>query len=431
MDMKIKHMASYEGNCWQEESVTLANDSLDLLELTGVKKQKVLGFGGCFNELGWEALQLADKTAREEFLEELFSKEKCNFNFGRVPIGANDFSLEWYSCDETDGDYELEHFNIERDKQYTLPFVREALKYQEDFPLFASPWSPPTWMKTRKVCNYGNMRMEDKVLKTYAQYFIKFVCAYEAEGIKVAQIHVQNEPVSDQKFPSCVWTAEELRVFIREYLGPALKESGLDTELWLGTINTQFMDYVNTVLADDRARTYLTGAGLQWAGKHAIEQVEESYPELRLMQTESECGDGENTWRYMEYIFALMRTYFNHGAERYTYWNMALQDGGISTWGWRQNSLCTVNAKTGELKYQPEFYLMKHFSHFIREGTQVLGVKGHWSANSLAFENPDGEIVLVVNNNLDYDRKFGFAYREKSFSVNLKAHSLHTFVITD
>lgn len=427
----IRHIASYEGKCWREEGITIGKESADKLGLTGVKKQKVLGFGGCFNELGWEALQLTDKKTRDRFLKELFSKENCNFNFGRVPIGANDFSLEWYSCDEVDGDYDLKHFNIDRDKHYTLPFIREALKYQNHFDLFASPWSPPTWMKTKKVCNYGTMRMEDKILDTYARYFIKFIRAYEAEGIKISQIHVQNEPLSDQKFPSCVWTGEELRFFVKEYLGPALKESGMDTELWLGTINTQFMDYINTVLADNGAREYLTGVGLQWAGKHVIEQVEESYPELRLMQTESECGDGKNTWAYMEYIFTLMRIYFNHGAERYTYWNMALQDGGSSTWGWCQNSLCTVNSGTGELIYQPEFYLMKHFSHFVREGARVLGVKGHWAANALAFENADRTIVLVVNNNLDYDRRFSFEHEEKGFSAIIKAHSLHTFEISD
>ena len=429
MYQTITHIASYEGNCWQQEGVSAAKYSADTLELTGVKKQKILGFGGCFNELGWEALQLADEKERENFLEELFAADKCNFNFGRVPIGANDFSLEWYSCDEVDGDYALEHFNIERDKKYTIPFIREAQKWQKDFAVFASPWSPPTWMKTKKVCNFGNMRMEEEVLKAYAQYFIKFVKAYEKEGVPVAQIHVQNEPVSDQKFPSCVWTGEELRVFIREYMGPALKEAGLDTQLWLGTINTTAMDYANTVLADEAARSFLSGVGLQWAGKYAIEQVEESYPELHLMQTESECGDGRNLWSYMEYIFSLMRIYFNHGAERYIYWNIALQDGGISTWGWCQNSLCTVNPKTRELKYQPEFYLMKHLSHFVKEGADLLSVKGHWTANSLAFENPDGSIVLVVNNNLDYDRQFAFVHGEKSFNAELKAHSLHTFVV--
>lgn len=426
--MVIRHVFSREGSCWQEERMDAAgmtSASADRLELTGVKKQRILGIGGCFNELGWEALQLAGREARENFLDELFSKDKCNFNFGRVPVGANDFSLEWYSCDEADGDYELKYFNIERDKQYTLPFVREAQKRQDHFTVFASPWSPPIWMKTKRACNYGTLRMEDRILKAYAQYFVKFIRAYEAENVKVEQIHVQNEPVSDQKFPSCVWTGEDLRVFIRDYIGPALKETG--TELWLGTMNTGSMDYVNTVLADEKARSYLTGVGLQWAGKAAIGLVEESYPELRLMQTESECGDGKNTWFYMEYVFALMRIYFKHGAERYTYWNLALQDGGMSTWGWRQNSLCTVDASSGELKYQPEFYLMKHVSHFVKEGARVLGVRGHWAANALAFENPDGSIVLVVNNDLDYDRKLGFTYGEASFDVEMKAHSLHTF----
>lgn len=427
--MTIRHIASYENNCWQEEQVNTAQAPADGVELTGNRKQKVLGFGGCFNELGWEALQLADEEARNAFLEELFAKDKCNFNFGRVPVGANDFSLEWYSCDEVDGDYELEHFNIERDKQYTLPFVREAQKRQEKFELFASPWSPPVWMKTKKAYNYGNFRMEEKMLKTYAQYFVKFVQAYAKEDVKVAQIHVQNEPVSDQKFPSCVWSGEELRIFIRDYMGPALEESGLDCELWLGTINTQEMDYVNTVLADVEARKYLTGVGFQWAGKHAIELAEKSYPELRLMQTESECGDGRNTWAYMEYIFGLVRHYFDHGAERYTYWNLALQDGGISTWGWAQNSLCTVNPANGELKYQPEFYMMKHLSHFVKEGARLMEIKGHWATSTLAFENPDGSVVLVVNNSLDYDRQFGFSHGKTSFTAELKAHSLHTFVL--
>lgn len=427
--MKVKHIVSYEGNYWQEEEVKAAEALSGSLELTGEKKQKVLGFGGCFNELGWKAMQAADEKSREAFLEELFSKEKCNFNFGRVPIGANDFSIEWYSCDETEDDYELKHFNIDRDRKYTLPFIREAQKRQEDFKLFASPWSPPTWMKTHKAYNYGRIRLEEKVLAAYAQYFVKFVQAYKAEGIEVEQIYVQNEPFSDQKFPSCVWSSEAMRDFIRDHLGPALEEAGLDIELWLGTINGASAEYIQTVLTDEKAKGYLTGVGFQWSGKHAMERITASYPELRYMQTESECGDGQNRWAYMEYIFEQMWLYFTHGAERYTYWNMALEEGGISTWGWAQNSLCTVNPKTGELKYQPEFYLMKHLSHFVKKGARVLGTRGHWTADTIAFENEDGSIVLAVKNSLDSDRQFQFVHDGKAFTAELKAHSLHTFVM--
>ena len=445
--MGIRHVASYENNCWKEEAVISGNGVGNSIRLTGTKKQEILGFGGCFNELGWDALQIISEKDRNAFLDELFLAEGCNFNYGRVPIGANDFSLEWYSCDEISDDYELEHFNIERDKKYTIPYIREAQKRQKDLAVFASPWSPPIWMKTKKAYNYGTIRMEEKVLKAYAKYFVKFVQAYAKENIDVFQVHVQNEPMADQKFPSCKWSGENLRIFIRDYLGPAFEEAGLDTQLWLGTINGPFSDFMipeatvpfsefydqfaNAVLSDEKARGYLYGVGLQWGGKHMMEQITVSYPELHYMQTESECGDGANTWEHMEYIFNQMWFYFRHGAERYTYWNMALLEGGISTWGWTQNSLCTINPTTKELTLQPEFYLMKHFSHFVKKGARLLETEGHWTGNTIAFENPDGSIVLVVANNMDKDRNFGFVHGEKAFSAEIKAHSVHTFVIEE
>lgn len=443
--MKLTHVVSYENNCWQEESIDQGVTSKDTLELTGEKAQEILGFGGCFNELGWDALQLLPEENRKELLDELFSEEKCNFNYGRVPIGANDFSLEWYSCDEVSDDYELKYFNIERDKKYTIPFIREAQKRQQKFSVLASPWSPPIWMKTKKTYNYGVIRMEEEVLKAYANYFVKFVQEYRREDIFVSQVHVQNEPMADQKFPSCMWSGENMRDFIKDYLGPAFEEAGLDTELWLGTINGPFADFMlpgisapfsefydqfaNTILSDEKARRYLHGVGLQWGGKHVMEQISLSYPELHYMQTESECGDGVNSWAHMEYISNQMWFYFKHGAERYTYWNMALEDGGISTWGWTQNSLCTINPATRELKLQPEFYLMKHFSHFVKKGAKLLPTKGHWTANTVAFENLDGSLILVVASNMNRDREFSFVHGEKSFSVTIKAHSVHTFQI--
>ena len=449
--MNITHIASYENNCWVNENVCAGANSTghitnpaDILTLTGEERQSILGFGGCFNELGWEALNLAKPEQKEAFLQELFEEKNCNFNYGRIPVGANDFSIKWYSCDEEEDDYALEHFNIERDKKYTIPFVREAMKYQKDFTLFASPWSPPTWMKTKQVYNYGRIRMEEKVLKAYAEYFVKFVQAYAKEGIDISQIHVQNEPMADQKFPSCLWYGEDMRDFIRDYLGPAFEKAGLNTELWLGTINGPFMDFMvpgsapfcehydqfaNTVLSDEKARSYITGVGLQWGGKHVMMQIRDSYPYLRYMNTESECGDGQNSWEHMEYIFNQMWFYIRNGAERYTYWNLALKDDSISSWGWEQNSLCTVNPKTGELKKQPEFYLMKHLSHFVKNGAKVLATTGHFTTNTMAFENTDGSIILVVGSNMNHDREFAFKYKDIEFTASIPAHSIHTFCI--
>ncbi|MDO5294571.1 MAG: glycoside hydrolase family 30 protein [bacterium] len=443
--MSIIHIASYEGDCWKTEKVREKEENWNCVELTGEQGQEVLGFGGCFNELGWEALQMVSEEERKKFIDELFTEEGCGFNYGRVPIGANDFSLEWYSCDDVADDYELKHFNIDRDKKYTIPFIKEAQKRQKELTLFASPWSPPTWMKTKRAYNYGRIRMEEKVLNAYANYFVKFVEEYGKEGIPVSQIHVQNEPMADQKFPSCLWSGEDMRDFIGGYLGPAVKKAGLDTEIWLGTINGPFVDFqmpgvsapfsefydqfAGTILSDEKAYSYITGVGLQWGGKHVIDQITASYPEKHYMQTESECGDGENSWTHMEYTYRLMWYFFRHGVERYTYWNMALQNGGISTWGWTQNSLCTVNPETKELTLQPEFYLMKHLSHFVKKGAHYLPTKGHMTTNTIAFENPDGSLVLVVGSNMNRDREFTFEHGKDSFSATIPAHSIHTFVI--
>lgn len=441
---EVIHIVSKEKDYWKKEEVEKDRMYEDTLELTGEKRQEILGFGGCFNELGWDALQKTKEEVREGFLKELYGAEGCAFNMGRVPIGANDFSLEWYSCDDTDGDYELKDFNVERDKKYTVPFIRAAQKYCPDLTLFASPWSPPAWMKTKKVYNFGRIRMEEPVLDAYARYFVKFVEAYKELGIPVTMVHVQNEPMADQKFPSCLWHGSDMRDFIKGYLGPAFEKSGLDTQIWLGTINGPFSDFrsgfgapyeefydqfANTILSDKDARKYLTGVGVQWGGKHQLEQIEASFPEMHIMQTESECGDGRNEWEQAEYIYFLMWYFFRHGAERYTYWNMALSEGGVSSWGWSQNSLATIKEETGELTLQPEFYLMKHFSHFIKPGARLLDTKGHWTSNAMVFENPDGQLVITVMNSMHHDRAVSFCHKERSFSAVIGAHSLHTFVV--
>ena len=440
----ILHIKSLENDCWQTGMVCTETKYEDTLEPTGVYAQTIKGFGGCFNELGWDALQALSEDDRKAIMDELFNPENCNFNYGRVPIGANDFSLEWYSCDDVKDDYELEHFNIERDKTYTIPFIKEATQRQKDFFVFGSPWSPPIWMKTKPAYNFGTIRMEEKVLIAYAKYFVKFVEAYAKEGVKVKQVHVQNEPMADQKFPSCKWTGEDMRDFIKGYLGPEFEKSGLDTEIWLGTINGPFMDilmgpqtlfsefydqWANTVLSDKEARKYLTGVGLQWGGKHILDHITMSYPEMRIMQTESECGDSLNDWQQMEYIYGLMWQYFVHGAERYTYWNLALQDGGISTWGWKQNSLITVNPDSRTYRFQPEYYLMKHFSHFIQPGARFRPLRGHWASSALAFENPDGAIVLCACNGVGYERTLSFRCERGAFSCAIAPHTFHTFVL--
>ena len=337
---------------------------------------------------------------------------------------------DFYSYNDTAGDYQMENFSIERDKRLLLPLVLESVRRQKDMQTFASPWCPPLWLKTKPAYNDGVFEKTPKNYQAYALYFKKYVQAYRKQGVPLVHICPQNEPCSNQIFPSCVWTGSELTEFIGKYLGPTLKEEGVD--IIFGTINgpetdgrylwTKYDDYLGFAMKDQDARKYIKGVGYQWAGKYALAQTQDDYPDLEIIQTESECGDGQNSFEQALYIFSLMRQYFRFGASSYVYWNLALKKGEPSTWGWYQNSLITVG--NGEYEFTPEFYVMKHFSHFIKRGAKAIAVKGELSSCCCAFKNPDGERVLVVYNPYGFEQVI--AVEEKSYI--LPPRSINTIV---
>lgn len=383
----------------------------------GLRYQKMNGFGGCFNEQGYSALECLTQAEQDRLLKELFAAEEdgCNLTLCRMPIGANDYSYDWYSLNDTPGDYEMKHFSLERDKKALMPYIKRALSYQPGLKLFASPWSPPVWMKNPPVYNWGKLIKTEENLKAYALYFRRFIEEYEKENIHIEQVHVQNEPVANQKFPSCMWSGEELRDFIKEYLGPELRDNGLTTEIWLGTINAPGCDYkrlifdkwatedydyfANTVLMDKEARDYITGVSYQWGGKIAIQRTYESWGgEIRLMQSENECGFGDNTWEYARYVWTMLKHYISNGAESYMYWNLILKPNGVSTWGDPQNAMVTVKPETKEYVLNPDFYIMKHFSNVVNDGAVRLGMKGSFAADTVGFYNPDGTYAFVLFN---------------------------------
>ena len=396
----------------------------------GELRQTIRGFGGCFSELGARALQSLSPQERDRVNDALFSADGCGFTFCRLPIGASDFAHGWYSYDELPGDYQLKHFSIERDKTCIIPWVKQAQSRQSAMQFMASPWSPPTWMKEPPVYNYGKLIHTPENEAAYANYLRRYVAAYAEQGIHIDQLHLQNEPTSTQKFPSCVWTGEEMRDFIKRNFADGICP---DTDLWLGTLNgpasderycwTRFNNYAHTVLQDEVCRKAVAGVGYQWGGKFAVQQTHDSYPELELIQTESECGNGENTWEYALYIYELMHHYFRNGASAYMYWNMVLPAGGESSWGWRQNSLVTVNE--AQPQYNHEYYLMKHFAHFVKPGARYLQTHGAWSANTTAFQNSDGTKVFVILNPLPQEIPVAVG----GASYTLQKNSLNTIVI--
>jgi glucosylceramidase len=208
-----------------------------------------------------------------------------------------------------------------------------------------------------------------------------------------------------------------------------LKEKRLNTRIWYGTIERPYIENIDTVLTDPEAKKYIAGVGFQWAGKGAIEKTHEKYPEMKLMQTESECGDGSNDWAAAMHTFSLMQHYFSRGANSYMYWNMVLDETGRSHWGWKQNSLITINRTTRVVTFNPEFYLMKLFSSNIQPGAVRISVGRN--ENVLAFQNPHGEMVIILRNPEDtrINRKIRFA--GKTYEVDLEPDSLTALFLNE
>lgn len=414
--------------------------------------QTIEGFGACFNELGWTSLNSLGKSDRESILKELFAPGVGgNFNICRMPVAANDFARDWYSYNETEGDFEMKNFSIANDLQTLVPFIKNAKQYNPALKIWASPWSPPSWMKWNKhyACSRtwpsmdirfqngldtlkqgkegANLFIQKKeYFEAYALYFSKFIKAYREQGIDIFAVMPQNEFNSCQLFPACTWTAAGLAKFIGSYLGPAMDREKV--QIMFGTMERPNIALVDTIINDPLAGKYIKGIGFQWAGKKAIADAHQKYPDMRLYQSEQECGDGKNDWAYCCYAWTLMKHYFDNGANAYMYWNLSLDKDGFSRWGWRQNSLVSVDLLKKSFVYNFEYYLLKHVSHFVKPGARLMDTNDP-TANILAFVNPDKSIVVVVRNGEKVDKRINLKIGKIAISPLLKSDSFNTFVI--
>ena len=408
--------------------------------------QTVSGFGACFNELGWTSLSLLPDEDKNRIFEELFYPGKgANFTICRMPVGANDFARNWYSYNETESDFEMRNFSIANDEETLIPFIHTAKGYNPELKIWASPWCPPAWMKyvkhyacksDPKVNDLPGPRIdregtdmfiqEDPYLKAYALYFGKFIDAYAAKGINIFAVAPQNEFNSCQNFPSCTWTSAALANFIGKYLGPEMEKRNVD--IMFGTMERPNVALVDTIMDDPLAGKYIKSIGFQWAGKRAIPEVHKRYPHMPLYQTEQECGNGKNDWKFAVYVWDLMRHYFSNGANVYTYWNISLEKGGISRWGWAQNSLVVVDPETKQYNFTFEYYVMKHYSHYVLPGAKRIETSTGYE-DLIAFKNTDGSIVLLVGNPDETEKTISIKCDDRVIRPVLKSNSLNTIVL--
>jgi glucosylceramidase len=455
-DPDITFVSTTEKLPWQEAPVfnptfnwTMLNLNLSA-EKRNSKEAPIQGFGACFNELGWTSLLALKEEERETVMRELFDPTAgARFTYCRMPIGANDFATEAYSYDETDGDFELKNFSIDHDRKTLVPFIQAALKNQPNLKLWASPWTPPSWMKRNHFYaerpGFPQMGMkengirsdqighegedmfiqEPRYFEAYARYFGKFIEAYRAEGIKIGVVMPQNEFNSAQNFPSCTWTPEGLARFLR-YLGPEMEKRGVD--VYFGTLERGNPKLLETVMADQEVARFVKGLGAQWAGKNAIPALHQEFPNLIVFQSEQECGDGKNAWSYAGYCWQLMKHYLRSGASGYMYWNISLASDPRSTWGWAQNSLVTVATETKTYRFNHDYYFLKHLSHFVDVGATRINATGTCD-DALAFQNPDGGIVAILRNELPHPQLVQVESPGRMVVVELPPDSLGTLSI--
>ncbi len=464
----VTWVSTTENSPWQEEQIYTGQAKDNAIEIySNDPLQTIDGFGACFNELGYTSLSMLSQSQRDSIMKELFEPGNgANFTYCRMPVAANDFARDWYSYTETDGDFAMKNFSIANDEETLIPFIKSAQKYNSDLNIWASPWSPPQWMKYNKhyaenmvpgviegvengikpeqVGKEGTdmFIQEPKYFEAYALYFQKFIEAYKVYGIDIDMVMPQNEFNSAQWYPSCTWTPEGLEKFIK-VLAPKMDSLGVKT--FFGT-----MERPNTSLFADvykNETNLIDGFGAQWAGKEAVAEIHKRYPDLKIYQTEHECGNGENSWAYAEYGWDLMKHYFLNGANAYLYWNISLKEGGLSRWGWKQNSLVSVNDSTKSFKWTNDYYLMKHMSHFVQPGSQMLNtsskptikhrndVLGWWEGdltsnndNLLAFKNTDGSVAVIVYNEEESSKTINLTVGENTIHPTLKAKSFNSFL---
>ena len=429
----VRWICSTEKFHWQEMATTSAatpvTSSIKLDPQTAF--QAIDGFGGCFNELAWEALGSLPAEKRESVFKELFAPVGANFTLCRAPLGANDFSLGWYSLDETPGDYQMKHFTIERNREVLLPFIKAAMRYQPKLGVWAVPWCPPSWMTTNGRYRQGHIKSDPQTLAAYALYFSKFVQAWRAEGINLYAIHPQNEPLlNDNIYPQCKWTGAEMNLFLRDYLLPQLKRDHVQIEVWLGTlVNDNLADYIEPVLGDSKTASDIVGVGVQYAGQKLLLATHEKYPGKKLAQTETECYGGWNAWDQGLITFGRIVEDISHFAGSYFYWNMVLDESGLSRWNWRQNCLISVDRRAQTVNYNPEFFAMKHFSATVLPGARRIAVSAGPFQAVAAFQNLDGSKVLAFVNNTAQTVSATVAVGAASLRMDVPAKSMNTLIL--
>jgi glucosylceramidase len=401
--------------------------------------QDIEGFGGAFTEAAAVCWRSLSPGKRSELIREYFQIDGGHgYTFCRVHMNSCDFSLGNYSHVEQSGDVELTSFSIARDEQVLIPMIRAAqASTAAPMKLLASPWSPPAWMKTNGQMNQGGKLLE-QYRGAWAQCYVRFIQAYEGQGIPIWGVTVQNEPAATQTWDSCTYSAEEERDFVRDWLGPALEKAGLKhIKIVIWDHNRDLMvQRAATVFNDPEASKYVWGTGFHWYGEHHFDHVQllhDAWPDKKLLFTEGcqEGGSHRGSWTLGERYAHSIINDLNRWTVGWIDWNLALNlDGGPN----HVNNLCSapilIDAANDSVEHQSSYFYIGHFSRFIKPGAKrILCAATRMALECTAFINPNGDIVTVVMNRLESHQSFQIQVDRAAYPVELPAHSIATFVL--
>jgi glucosylceramidase len=406
-----------------------------------VKFQAFLGFGGAFTEAAAATLDRMPASLRQEILAAYFSPTQGHgYTVCRTHINSCDFSLRNYAYTEVEGDVELKHFSIGRDRQSLIPMIRDAIELSGgQLRLFASPWSPPAWMKTNRQMNGGG-RLKPEYRQAWADYYVRYIREYGKAGIPIWGLTVQNEPEASQTWDSCLYTGEEERDFVRDYLGPTLHRAGLgDVKLIIWDHNRDRMyERAKIVLDDPDAARYVWGIGFHWyCGDHFdnVQLTHDAYPDKHLIFTEGcqEGGPHLGAWEPGERYARSIIQDLNRWTVAWVDWNLVLDENGGPN---HVNNFCSApviaDTQAGEVRYQSAYYYIGHFSRFIRPGARrVVCASTSDALESTAFLNADGTVVAVVLNRSGQAIDFDLKSRGLQARTQIPARGIKTYLFDD
>ena len=405
--------------------------------------QKFIGIGGAITDASAEVFSKLSKKNQEELLDAYFHKDGINYNIIRTSIHSADFGLGSFTYID-EGDDKLETFSIAKDKEKRIPMIKKAQAIIGDDMLFyASPWSPPAFMKTNKNMLQGG-KLLPEYYQTWANYFVKFINAYENEGIPVWGVTIQNEPMATQRWESCIYTAEEERDFLKNYLGPTFQKKGLsDKNIVVWDHNRDLISHrANVIFEDKEAMQYAWGIGFHWYETWTggdpkyenLKNINNSYPGMNLLFTEG-CQEAFDPKEYQRWSNAerygnSMINDFNSGTVGWTDWNILLNENGGPN---HVENFCFApihaDTKTDELIYTPSYYYIGHFSKFIKPGAKRISTTTSRSTiESTSFENPDGKIVTIIMNGSSKNINYKLIVQNSEINNEIAAHAMQTII---